>query len=427
MPAGRSSTLMSNAAQQLNYHNSPTLGPPASRVPSSVPSPAATSPTSSRSCRRKLNNAPLPIMSPFITSPGLPAAKACAPSSASTSSVVPVSPLAPKETLRAYIALRLAGRAEIQERILQLWDAGCRAFDDDRSVSRKLRSSRSVPCLLTYRRKLKQFDNVAMRPARMLQYPSSRSRRLRGRGGSPKLVDSRGPVCAETRDASYVKDLTVTAPAATQLNSSLLLPPSGASTPNSATSQHLATETGRHISAFYLLQSDFVLRAVIQQITPTDQERHIKRVTVNALAALIKNWRGDLIRLSVAGSTAYDVDSTASDLDVVLMTYQADHRKVLEELSAMISNAQQQMSRSMHSSLSQGTDVSSGAAGLFHCGSSGYDWPLRYNICVCYYFNMKRLSIALNEFSSTAGCVWFSLQSCEDAACAECPRAYSLA
>lgn len=107
---------------------------------------------------------------------------------------------------------------------------------------------------------------------------------------------------------------------------------------NSVQSELLRRALEQHSSsALYLFQSDCILRAIMTQITPSEQERESKRVTFNALASFLSSWKGHRMKVFVAGSTAYDVDSTSSDLDIVITTNDnTNYLKVLQDVCEKI-------------------------------------------------------------------------------------------
>lgn len=82
----------------------------------------------------------------------------------------------------------------------------------------------------------------------------------------------------------------------------------------------------------YLFQCDCLLNALLTHVTPSLKEKESKRQTFNALSQCLNAWHGSQIRLHLSGSTAYDVDATSSDLDIVITTKEADHLKVLQGL-----------------------------------------------------------------------------------------------
>eukprot|EP01054_Gregarina_sp_Poly1_P001157 Gregarina_sp_Poly_1__1156@NODE_1282_length_4499_cov_162_138538_g868_i0_p1_GENE_NODE_1282_length_4499_cov_162_138538_g868_i0NODE_1282_length_4499_cov_162_138538_g868_i0_p1_ORF_typecomplete_len1454_score203_56PAP_central/PF04928_17/3_4e06NTP_transf_2/PF01909_23/0_083NTP_transf_2/PF01909_23/6_8e03TMEM174/PF15029_6/0_17TMEM174/PF15029_6/38TMEM174/PF15029_6/8_2e03_NODE_1282_length_4499_cov_162_138538_g868_i0774438 len=76
-----------------------------------------------------------------------------------------------------------------------------------------------------------------------------------------------------------------------------------------------------HIFSVGLIaQLRYTVEHYVKRVTPSESERDAKRTLFNAFAEFLRRTLQDRIAISVAGSTAYEVDAKGSDLDVVLLT-----------------------------------------------------------------------------------------------------------
>eukprot|EP01053_Blabericola_migrator_P001961 Blabericola_migrator_1__1960@NODE_1534_length_4329_cov_124_536368_g1008_i0_p1_GENE_NODE_1534_length_4329_cov_124_536368_g1008_i0NODE_1534_length_4329_cov_124_536368_g1008_i0_p1_ORF_typecomplete_len1372_score180_69PAP_central/PF04928_17/0_00043NTP_transf_2/PF01909_23/0_1_NODE_1534_length_4329_cov_124_536368_g1008_i01014216 len=93
-------------------------------------------------------------------------------------------------------------------------------------------------------------------------------------------------------------------------------------------------------SAGLIAQLRFTVERYVKRVTPTDAERDAKRLLFNAFAEFLRRTLQDRIAISVAGSTAYEVDAKGSDLDVVLLTNLGAPLWVLQHIMNYLSATQ---------------------------------------------------------------------------------------
>lgn len=100
----------------------------------------------------------------------------------------------------------------------------------------------------------------------------------------------------------------------------LLQPCSASQRPPKKALDILCSQLPKIFQRGLLQQLELTVDTYVGGITPSEREREAKRSLFNAFADFLRRAMHNRVAISVAGSTAYEVDARGSDLDVVLLT-----------------------------------------------------------------------------------------------------------